>query len=228
MSQTLLKTHDGSSILTPDTLNEAFDVYKEALAIKINFEGKDYAYADVCLRPNPASDECDSEEKSFFNLFFDSQSIAWKTQNSIKTYINHSKYVSYVDTFVGNKIINGAINTLKYVDGSSLILEFQLIGTSNDKQKELVVAFQRAFMDHFEKNGNRKLISVSYQTSESFNEELQRTVNGDLYLFVISFIAILIYLQVTIGKLTCVTARVWLATSSVMCTMYILCLLCIE
>ena len=59
-------------------------------------------------------------------------------------------------------------------------------------------------------------ISINYLSGRSFDDEISRIVSGDLPIFGLALMVMLVYLMFTLGKLSCVGARPWLAFSAVL------------
>ncbi len=58
-------------------------------------------------------------------------------------------------------------------------------------------------------------IDLAYYTDRSFDDEISRIISGDLPIFGLALITMLIYLMFTLGKVSCIGARPWLAFSAI-------------
>eukprot|EP01083_Nonionella_stella_P271113 918408_1 len=74
-----------------------------------------------------------------------------------------------------------------------------------------------AFQDYWALHSNDyNDVTVSYYTERTIDDELGRIVAGDMPLFGLAIITMTVYLMVTLGTLSCIGARAWLACSAVL------------
>ena len=62
------------------------------------------------------------------------------------------------------------------------------------------------YSDHFE---------ITFYSERLLDDEVSRTATGDIPTFIAAIVWMLIYLMCTLGKLSCIGARPWLALSAV-------------
>ena len=64
--------------------------------------------------------------------------------------------------------------------------------------------------EHYDEN-----IEIFYYSDRLLDDEVSRTVSGDIPTFIAALVLMLIYLMFTLGKMSCIGARPWLALSAV-------------
>ena len=122
--------------------------------------------------------------------------------------------------YIGGEIVNHTLN--KTIGGSYIRLSFTLQGTKSDKLTKISQEFQYSFEDYwkqrkkyYESNFNFQIV---YFTDMSFAGENQRVISGDLPVLAAAFVVMLIYLSLTLGKLTCIHARPLISMGSLLAT----------
>ena len=75
-----------------------------------------------------------------------------------------------------------------------------------------------AWQDYWENHAadyNEDDIDLAYYTDRSFDDEISRIISDDMPIFVLALITMSVYLMFTLGKISCIGARPWLAFSAV-------------
>ena len=58
-------------------------------------------------------------------------------------------------------------------------------------------------------------IDLVYYSDRSFDDEISRVISGDFPIFGLALTTMLVYLMFTLGKISCIGARPWLAFSAI-------------
>ena len=71
------------------------------------------------------------------------------------------------------------------------------------------------FQDYWSnRSENYDGLNIAYFTNRAFDDEISRLLSNDIPIFFLALFCMLIYLMFTLGKLSCIGARPWLATSA--------------
>ncbi len=85
------------------------------------------------------------------------------------------------------------------------------------KEQEIAREFLLSFADYWIiHKTDYPGIQIEFISDRSFDDELQRVLDGDIPIFVAALISMLVYLVFTLGQFSCIRARPWLAGSAVL------------
>eukprot|EP01084_Bolivina_argentea_P008422 15774_1 len=202
---------ESDSILSPSNMNIAYDIYKDIDNITLDYNGNIYDYEQLCSRPYPTAPSCTSDYSNIFGFLFNSQSELWQNSTMIDDIIN-----------VNNSAIQGFAGGLQMEDGyisaaQSLILVYELRGTTNETENKIIREFLLAFQDYWTSHAkNYHSIQIQFITDRSMDDEVGRVVSGDIPIFGAALLCMLTYLMFTLGQFSCIKARPWLACSAML------------
>jgi len=89
----------------------------------------------------------------------------------------------------------------------------------NETIQDAVYEFMGSWGEYWTEHANDYAdddLSIAFYTDRSFDDEINRVVFGDAPVFVLALFVMLVYLMFTLGKLSCIRARPWLAFSAIL------------
>ena len=208
----ILQTTGDDSIILPSNLDTSYDIYRTIDNITYN----EYFYEDLCLRTYPANPLCESYYGNFFGFFFDENEMLWTNESAVESAVNTEG--APIDFFLGG-IEYDEYSTETIVGAQSLRFLYQLEGSTDQTIKDAVYEFMGSWVEYWKEHSfdyEADGIQIVYYNDRSFDDEINRVVFGDLPVFVLALIVMLVYLMFTLGKLSCIRARPWLALSAIL------------
>ena len=208
----IITTKDESNILTPNHLNDIYDIFFKVNDINAMYDGQEYTYAKLCEKLNPNDNICESEVYNIFNLFFGYDSSLWNNSNVILNTINGNTELPKNVYFGGLKTDeNGGV-----ISSNALWKSYYLQGTKDPELKEIINEYMLAFTNYWmEHQNDYPNLKVYYYSDRAFDDETFRVLLQDLPLFAAAICIMLIYLMLTLGNMSCVGARPLLACSAI-------------
>lgn len=84
--------------------------------------------------------------------------------------------------------------------------------------------WQTYWREHAAKYSEAHGIDIAYYSDRSFDDEISRVLLGDIPIFMMALLIMLLYLMFTLGKVSCIAARPWLALSAIwvmLCALFV-------
>eukprot|EP01084_Bolivina_argentea_P008425 15778_1 len=209
------------SILSPSNMDTSYDIFNMINNITLIYDTTyNFQYNDVCLRPYPSSPFCLSTHNNIFGFFFKSylyDDELWQNDSNIKQIINNNDNLA-IAAFAGGLETDENVNNQYYVISADvLLIIYRIEGSLNETERDISYEYMGAFQDYWALHSNDyNDVTVSYYTERTFDDELGRIVAGDMPIFGLAIITMTVYLMVTLGTLSCIGARAWLACSAVL------------
>eukprot|EP01083_Nonionella_stella_P051286 136161_1 len=217
----LLNTVDpDDSILTPTNMDIGYEIYDVTNNFSMNYAdtGNTYYYSDLCFRSHPLSPYCDSQLGSFFGFFFQDQQQygtvnedLWTNDTMVQEKINSPDAPSAF--FLGGFEFDNA----EIIGAQAVRFTYELVGSLNETVQDIVYEYMGEWQRYWEEHvvDYADDIEIVYYTDRSFDDEIDRVITGDAAIFGLALITMLIYLMFTLGKVSCIGARPWLALSAI-------------
>eukprot|EP01083_Nonionella_stella_P140366 430310_1 len=204
----LFQGPNNQNVFTPSALSQASDAMKTISDISIEYNDNPYTFHDLCARVDITSTECIADHMNIHSIFFADTEAIWSDQQYIDQALNHDQMVY----FAGNLHHDGDT-----VSGANVMrVVYELTTTSDEELSEILIEYEKAFTTYWAThNADYSEFDVLYYTSNGFDDELWRTVVQDSVMFLIAFGVMLVYLQLTLGGISCIHSRPLLATSSI-------------
>eukprot|EP01083_Nonionella_stella_P206389 750754_1 len=204
----LFQGPNNQNVFTPSALSQASDAMKTISDISIEYNDNPYTFHDLCARVDITSTECIADHMNIHSIFFADTEAIWSDQQYIDQALNHDQMVY----FAGNLHHDGDT-----VSGANVMrVVYELTTTSDEELSDILIEYEKAFTTYWAThNADYSEFDVLYYTSNGFDDELWRTVVQDSVMFLIAFGVMLVYLQLTLGGISCIHSRPLLATSSI-------------
>eukprot|EP01084_Bolivina_argentea_P247572 414171_1 len=207
----LLVGKNGVNIMTPDALEEGANILSTIYSLNITHNDDIYTYHDLCERSDISSPYCATDIMNLWTLFFENNRAYYTSEEYISTVLNTDGVSNFVGSMKHNNNNNNSVS-----EANIIRVYWALSSTTDTDLSDIQTKFHYAWMDYWALHVNDyKYFNVMYMGYYSFDVEIARTVTNDSLMFMIAFGVMLVYLQLTLGKLDCIRARVLLATTSI-------------
>jgi len=175
-----------------------------------------YTFDDLCLRSVPSNPVCDSLALNFFTLYFGGNQDLWANSSTIEYLINEDPVRKRPALFLGGLQYEAE----EVVGAQTLRLRYELEGSTDEEVRDTVYEYMGEWqtfwsersVEYNEEDG----LAVNYYSDRSFDDEISRILSDDIPIFVLALTLMLLYLMCTLGKVSCVGARPWLACSAIL------------
>ena len=218
-----------SSLLKIDFLRAALQLQNEISALKGNFTqnssfSEEVGLKDICFQPlYPDNQECviqsifeywqNSEERLMLNVtdfFTGSVTLDYishfESCTQSPTNINDSLLLSCLGNFGGPispYVVLGGYpsndQAAEYGNATALVITYVINNNQDAEKNEKAMAWEQKVID-FMKNFSNPLMTVSYRTERSIQDELDRESKSDIKTIIISYFAMFLYITLTLGK----------------------------
>eukprot|EP01084_Bolivina_argentea_P204114 348523_1 len=200
----ILSSKDSTTktILTPNGLDEAYNIYNTIHSINVNNEhiSTNYTYTDLCEKQYSYSSSC-INSNNFFAIAF---------TNTSTNQIDSNMWQNTDDI---DQAMDNAPDKLRlFIGGNdrSLLLSYSL-STSDDNgiAKEQFINNWILYWNQHKTDYSE--FHIHYITPISFTIETEKMLHNNVKLLIVSIFLLLIYMMIMYGKLSMVYSRFWLA-----------------
>eukprot|EP01084_Bolivina_argentea_P263069 445143_1 len=202
-----------SSILSSSNMDISYNIYNDINQINLTYNEEIYAYNDLCLRSSPNAPYCSSYFANIFGVYFGSNYKLWQNETNIEEIVN--MYGTKIEAFIGGLKYDN-INSDYVISGDTLRLTYLLEGSTDTNIQNIVYQYMGSFQNYWLNNKDYDNLKINYYTDRTLDDELSRIVTADMPIFILALFTMLIYLMITLGKLSCIFARPWLAFSAML------------
>lgn len=241
----LLTANDDESILLPTAMDMAFEISSTINDITLyDHNGRDHEYSDLCTRSSSFQSDCDSFDDTFFALFFRNNNSKWSNINHTLSIINPpvvhwSQSQNIVENLESLPLEDFEyilrmmtipqyptavfLGSLQYSDPANIIsaqslqIHYSLEGSSNKQVQDAVYEYAGVWNEYWSTHHDDydELMTITYNSWRLLDDEVSRTVSEDIPVLGAVVLSMVIYLMFTLGKMSCIGARPWLALSAV-------------
>ena len=206
----MFEGYDNGNIMTPNGLTQAYQAMNTINNITAMSDNEQYTFSDVCAKIDITSIECMARNVNLHAIYFENNEAYWTDQDYIDAVLNRQR----LEFFAGGLQYNDAGETI--IGANVIRVYYELVSASDQEFNQAIIEYQRAFVEYWKLHkSDYSEFKVRFITTHSFNDELSRNSSENLKLMVIAFLVMLAYLQLILGRFTCVHSRALLATSSV-------------
>uniref|UniRef100_A0A915DSS0 SSD domain-containing protein n=1 Tax=Ditylenchus dipsaci TaxID=166011 RepID=A0A915DSS0_9BILA len=202
---------DGGNILRPGHIDRALQIENHLqYNLKIEHEGRQYAYSDFCGAQCETSDAVNVFLTVFRDVSYNGKSSVKLTFPSIDVY-GHKIYLA-------NNIFDVEINEKsKLIESTKLIaINFHAV-FQNSTMEAVMKKWEQAVYEYSLQTHNDNFIHLHTISEGLASEEVRKTCAGSLPLILISFVIIVFFTVVTSLKQDPVKSKPWEAFIGVLC-----------
>lgn len=214
----LMETPDGSNIITKET----FDVLWELDAkIKALTTDSGYSYADLCTTVLN-SDECDEARRGatrFWGNDFDVYEASVTNDAELLESIN-------IDVFPDGQAVSFEAvfgNSATFDDSGAIVSAVAMTQSYSMRQsdglEDEVSDWQADYQDLLDEEADTysAILNVKYLTGRSIDDALAESITGEIYLFVATYVLMVIFVMIVIGRCRAgsVRRRSWLGLGGI-------------
>jgi Niemann-Pick C1 protein len=222
------KNEQDTNALNVDVVQESFDLYEKLLNLtsfckECNEErGQRIHLNDICFKPlSPSNDNCAIQ--SIFEY--------WKNDHDqIKTRLKKKSHINYLEDCFNNPVqhtclssynaplapylVIGGYNETNYNESKALVITFVINNQKKEESLKRAMSWEGAALGIL-KNFTSSKINVYYTTERSIEDEIERESTADIKIIIISYIAMFLYLTLTLGKYSSIKISVMLLETKV-------------
>ncbi|XP_012938836.1 patched domain-containing protein 3 [Aplysia californica] len=200
---TIFRSRNEHAIFTEEVIEELSNFYDSVWEIRIQDDGKNYTYNDLCAVKDGV---CAVDGAFLFSAFFKGMlsmnAVTFPVWSGIEA-MDLQLYFS--DVNVSRDGILQAAGSYK--------MAFPL-RTDTEKLERLSLAWELAYID-FMSTVNLTTVDISYAVSQSLNLELDKGTSGDIFYFSLTFTIMITYASIVSSGGDCVSTRALLANAGV-------------
>lgn len=207
----------GTDILDKDHLLAALDIHNEIIAteqsissaLAANNNGSSVvSFQDVCYKPLEQFGDPSCQIFSILSVWdYDAEAI--RNDPDIRATVDAAGLGEDMRLILGSRVMDvPEAFAANFTDGT-IITAFRMAYITESDREVLSEAWEQAYLDVVEQE--RDLIDVYYAAERSVADELTRALGGDLFLFALAFLLMILYTMTALGKLDAVHSKMWLA-----------------
>lgn len=202
-----------TTVLDSHILMETYKLYSKLTSLSVhcadckNGKGQKVHLRDICYKPmEPENNHCaiqsiyqywsDHEEMM---ASFKANNYQYKLKECMNNPFNQECLSSYGEPIQPFMVVGG-YNDTEYLKAKALVFTFVIENQkSNQEFINKALAWEQEALKVF-KNFTSDLVNVYYTTERSIEDEIDRESKADVKIIVISYLAMFLYLTLTLGK----------------------------
>eukprot|EP01084_Bolivina_argentea_P039220 72496_1 len=177
------------NLFTVEYLNELLRIHNLIMDIEVQYKGNTYQFDDICYRYK--NENCAAS--SILEFYDFNETLINNAFDGNNPLLYPSQFSSYSEKNIFMVLILGQNITLNEMNHVIATPAYSIDYLTDDTlfDDELILEWEHKFQSLINKEKNtNSFFYLTYQTKNSFNEELSRSVGSDIPSFVISFILI--------------------------------------
>lgn len=219
-------------VLEFDVLKETYDLYNRLNNITAHCEkcrggkGKRVTLKDICFQPlSPTNKNCAiqaifqywSDSAKLTHLFTDTKHNA-TIKDKINACMKNPFENNCLSSFGGPIqpfMVVGGYRDEEYNTSNALIMTYIVNNYKSDEHLMQAMSWESEALKIL-KNYSSPLINVYYTTERSIEDEIERQSEADVKIIVVSYLAMFLYLTLTLGKYSSIKLKIMLLETKIL------------
>ena len=212
--------------LRKDFLHQALKLQNDVSNLKGVLGNKTVSLSDICFKPlSPDNNNCTIQ--SIFQYWQNNETLLDKEidddfGDDLDDYITHFEncvaapttlndtlqldclgaYGGPVQPFMGlGAYPQDGVGIPQYGNATALVITFVINNFNNDTLNEPAMAWEKRVIDYMKNEYKNENVTVSFSTERSIQDELNRESRTDIKTILISYMAMFLYITLTLGRI---------------------------